>query len=610
MVNSNPGRSAEILVAAITHEDLSLFSSMLTSYGYNVRSADSGEQVLALLQCQKPDLVLLDMDLMDIASQTYQQIRKNIVSADVPVIFLITPYKATEWADNFQAGGCDFILKPCQGEEMLLRVRNQLVTRHLNKELEDSKRHLFIAQETLRSTLMSIGDGVICTDEDCRVTMINDVARNTTGWYQDSAIGQPFHKVYRVINEQTREPVQDPLQKALETGRVIRPKYHSALISKDGIVRPIADRAVSIRDVTGKQVGTVLAFRDVTSEKLHMNEIEFLSCHDHLTELYNRRYLEAELNRLDKLDRLPLTLVIGDLNGLKMTNDAFGHFAGDDLLRKTAAILKKCFRQGDIISRFGGDEFVILLPNTTPHAAEAMIKKALEKVKESKSDKGILSISFGWFTKTSKSQSIDQVLKNAEDNMYKRKLLESPSIRSATINAIVKTLYEKNPREEAHSKRVSELSSAIGQALSLPESEINNIKTAGLLHDIGKIMIPTEILDKKTPLSNEEWTEIRRHPETAYRILCGVAEMTDLAESVRQHHERWDGKGYPLGLKGNEITLVARIICVADAFDAMTTRRPYRDGMTVQEAMEELHRQAGVQFDPDIVHVFLENVRL
>ena len=607
MTSFNPSRPTEILVVDGTREDLSQLSELLKNHGCHVQSSDSGALALELLQCSKPDLILLDARLTGSSVlDVFRQIRENGETADVPVIFIIPADEAK--VAGFQIDGADFITMPCREEEVLLRVRNQLEMHFLRKELKDCRNSLYSERELLRTMLMSIGDGVICTDESCRVTLMNDVAKNMTGWHQDSAIGQPFEAVFCIINEQTREPVTYPLKKALETGRAVALNNHTSLLSKDGIQRPISDMAAPIRDTAGKPVGAIVVFRDVTIEKLHMNEIEFLSFHDHLTELYNRRFLEAELSRLDELNKLPLMLVIGDLNGLKMTNDAFGHFAGDDLLRRTAAIMKKCFRPEDVICRYGGDEFVILLPNTTAKAAEDMVKKVLDKVKESRSSKGILSISFGWDTKASKDQSIVQVLKNAEDNMYKRKLLESPSIRSATISAIVKTLYEKNSREEAHSKRVSELGSAIGQAMALPESEINKIRTAGLLHDIGKIMISTEVLEKKTPLTSPEWDEIRRHPETAYRILSGVAEMSELAEAVRQHHERWDGKGYPWGLRGEEISLAARIICVADAFDAMTSQRPYRSGMPIREAREELIRQAGAQFDPEVVGIFLDSV--
>ncbi len=606
MISNNPARPAEIMVLAGAQEDLALLSSMLTDHGYQVRPVDSAELALSSLKSRKPDLILMDASYSDISvDYLCRQIKENGPTSDIPMIF-ITQMDDGRVADH-QFGDADFVTRPCREEELLNKVHKRLETRFHQKEFEDLHRSVYVAQETLRTTLMSVSDGVICTDEDGRITMMNDVARNMTGWLCDSAIGQHSHDVFRTKSEQAQETAGSQLLKASGTKTAAELNSHAVLISKEGIERPITHSTSPILSIGGKPSGFVLTFRDVTNERLHLNEIEFLSFHDHLTDLYNRRFLEEELSRQEESERLPITLVMGDLNGLKMTNDAFGHFAGDDMLRKTAAILKRCFRQEDIISRYGGDEFVVLLPNTTSRAAEALVKKALGKIRDSKSGKGILSVSFGWDTKMEKEQSISQVLKNAEDNMIKRKLLESPSIRSATINAIVQTLYEKNSREEAHSKRVSELSSAIGQAMGLPESEINKIKSAGLLHDIGKIAISNEVLEKRGPLEAAEWEEIKRHPETAYRILCGVAEMADLAEAVRQHHERWDGKGYPRGLKGDEITLEARIICVADSFDAMTSERPYRSGMPVQEAREELCRQMGTQFDPVVVRAFLDS---
>lgn len=606
MISNNPAGPAEIMVLAGTQEDLSLLSTMLSDHGYQVQPVDSAEQALSSLKIRKPDLILMDASYTDMSvDYLCRQIKENSLTNDIPVIF-ITQTNTGRAADH-QLEGADFVLRPCREEELLHKVHKRLESRFQKKEFEDLNHSLYVAQETLRTTLMSVSDGVILTDEDGRVTMINDIARNMTGWHKDSAIGQHSHEVIRIKSEQAQETAGCPTQNAAGAKTSIGLNSHAVLISKEGIERPITHSSAPILSIAGKPAGFVLTFRDVTDERLHLNEIKFLSFHDHLTELYNRRFLEAELSRQEESDRLPITLVMGDLNGLKMTNDAFGHFAGDDLLRKTAAILKRCFRQEDIISRYGGDEFVVLLPNTTSKAAEAMVKKALGKIRDSKSGKGILSVSFGWDTKTDKEQSISQVLKNAEDNMIKRKLLESPSIRSATINTIVQTLYEKNSREEAHSKRVSKLCSAIGQTMGLPENEINKIKSAGLLHDIGKITISNEVLEKRGPLEAAEWEEIKRHPETAYRILCGVTEMADLAEAVCQHHERWDGKGYPRGLRGEEITLEARIICVADSFDAMTSERPYRSGMPVQEAREELRRQMGIQFDPEVVRAFLDS---
>lgn len=592
----------EIMVVDDVGDSLHLLSTLLKQNGYRVRPADSGELALASLEIRKPDLVLLDVRMPDMDGfEVCERIKANPDTADIPVIFITALSDTSDKVKGFQLGGVDFITKPYQEAEVLSRVRSQLEMLSLRRELEKSNRNLHNERELMRTTLLSIGDGVICTDGEGKITMINDVAKNLTGWHKDSALGEAFLTVFHILNEQTRKPAFDPVAKVIETGRIVGLANHTVLISKEGIERPIADSAAPIRDIEGNAVGVVLVFRDVTNETMHLNEIEFLSFHDHLTGLYNRRYLEEEMTRLDVPRRLPITLVMGDLNGLKMTNDAFGHAAGDELLKQTTKVLKRHFRQDDIICRYGGDEFVAILPNTDPKTAEEIIARILTEVEDIISDKGILSISFGWDTKYTEEQDLSEVLKNAEDFMYKRKMLESPSVRNATINTIIKTLYEKNSREEAHSKRVSELSARIGYAISLSESEINKLRTTGLLHDIGKILVPDAVLEKASKLTEEEWAEIKRHPETGYRILNGSAELIELAETVLQHHERWDGTGYPKGLSSDDIQIYARIIAIADAYDAMTSKRPYRDEMSPEAAIAELKRCADIQFDPNIV---------
>jgi HD-GYP domain-containing protein (c-di-GMP phosphodiesterase class II) len=205
-------------------------------------------------------------------------------------------------------------------------------------------------------------------------------------------------------------------------------------------------------------------------------------------------------------------------------------------------------------------------------------------------------------------QDINEIVKNAEDYMYRHKLFESPSIRGKTVKAIINSLHEKNKREEQHSQRVSYLCEAIGIAMEQSESELKELKTVGLLHDIGKIAIDEKILNKPDKLTNEEWNDIKRHPEIGYRILSSVNDMAELAEFVLAHHERWDGGGYPKGLKGVEIPLQARIITVADTFDAMTSERAYRSAIPDDIAIAELKRNAGTQFDPEIVRIFTEKV--
>jgi putative nucleotidyltransferase with HDIG domain len=220
----------------------------------------------------------------------------------------------------------------------------------------------------------------------------------------------------------------------------------------------------------------------------------------------------------------------------------------------------------------------------------------------------ILSLSIGYAVKTNIIESIDEIFKKAEDDMYRHKLAESSSMRSRTIDLIMNTLYEKNNREMLHSKRVSELCEMIAKRLRLDNNSVSQLRLAGLMHDIGKIGIAEMILNNPGELRDDEWAEIRRHSEIGYRILSAVNEFSEIADCVLEHHERWDGKGYPRGLAGKEISLQARVISLADAFDAMTSDRPYRKALSEEEAIAEIGNCAGKQFDPEIVSIFISNV--
>jgi len=299
---------------------------------------------------------------------------------------------------------------------------------------------------------------------------------------------------------------------------------------------------------------------------------------------------------------------MGDVNGLKLINDSFGHQMGDELLKKVAQVLNKGCRADDIIARLGGDEFVIILPKTDAFEAEQIIRRINELTLKEKLVSIDISISFGYETKNNGEEKIQDIFKNAEDRMYKKKLFESPSMRSKTITAIINTLHEKNKREEQHSHRVSSICKNMGKTLGLAEREIQELEIVGLLHDIGKIAIDENILNKPGKLTEAEWNEIKRHPEIGYRILNTVNDMSDMSIYVLHHHERWDGMGYPKGLKGEDIPFVSRIICIADAYDAMTSERSYRGALSGDVVIEELQKNSGIQFDPDLVGVFIEKV--
>jgi diguanylate cyclase (GGDEF)-like protein/PAS domain S-box-containing protein len=337
--------------------------------------------------------------------------------------------------------------------------------------------------------------------------------------------------------------------------------------------------------------------RDITERKEMEKQLEVLSYRDRLTGVYNRRFFEDELSRLDVKRNFPLTLMMGDVNGLKLVNDSFGHTAGDELLKKVATLIKKSCRDDDIISRIGGDEFVIIIPRADEMEVEAIAKRIQNFAKQEKMNNLEISISFGWATKISENENVNDILKKAEDYLYRKKLFVSPSMR-------IHTLHEKNKREEKHSRRVSEICKNIGIALGMSDDDVQELSSVGLLHDIGKIGVNDQTLNKEGKLTDFEWMEIRKHPEIGYRILSTVNEMSEMAEYVLSHHERWDGKGYPKGLKGEEIPFKARIISIADAFDAMTSERTYQEKMSQNVALVEIEKYSGTQFDPQLIRVF------
>jgi diguanylate cyclase (GGDEF)-like protein/PAS domain S-box-containing protein len=467
-----------------------------------------------------------------------------------------------------------------------------------------------LAQEKnlLETTLTSVGDGVISTDKQGKIMFLNRVAELLTGWTPEAARGTPIEEIFNIVIEFSKEKSGEIVKKVIESQKLLELANYTVLISKDGLERHIEGSAAPIIQENKEIVGIVLVFRDFSEKKQKEIEIFQLSYHDQLTGLYNRRFYEEELKRLDTERSLPMTIVMADVNGLKLINDSFGHLMGDELLKKVAEVITKGCRTEDIIARLGGDEFVVLLPKTDVSEAEQIIKRIKALASKEKVGSIDISVSFGYETKINKEENIQEIFKIAEDHMYKKKLFEGPSMRGKTINAIINTLHEKNKREEQHSYRVSALCQSMGEILNLPEHEIEELKSVGLLHDIGKIAIDEKVLNKPGKLTDDEWKEIKRHPEIGYRILNTVNDMSDMANYLLYHHESWDGKGYPKGLIGEEIPFVSRIITIADAYDAMTSERSYRGALPDEVALEELRKNAGLQFDPRLVKVFIETL--
>jgi diguanylate cyclase (GGDEF)-like protein len=337
--------------------------------------------------------------------------------------------------------------------------------------------------------------------------------------------------------------------------------------------------------------------------------IKNMNQHDSLTGLFNRSYFEAEEKRLDSSDQLPLSIIVGDVNGLKIINDSFGHTEGDKLLITIADNLKKCIRKSDIVARISGDEFNILLPKTSNEEALKVIERINAECDEYNKnvigDLYHISISLGTATKTISKEPLEDVQKVAEDYMYKRKLLEGRSFHSSIISSMKTALFVKSYETEQHARRLIDLTKKMGKAIGLTKQQIDELELFSTLHDIGKIGIDNQILNKPSSLSAEEWIIVRKHSEIGYRIAMSSPELMSIAYFILTHHERFDGSGYPQGLAGENIPLLSRILAVADAYDAMMEDRPYRKGIPKRMAIDEIIRNAGTQFDPKLVKIFI-----
>lgn len=337
-----------------------------------------------------------------------------------------------------------------------------------------------------------------------------------------------------------------------------------------------------------------------------ISELEYHITHDYLTGLYNRSFFDERLKEIDHSAYAPVTIITADVNGLRLANNAFGPECGDNLLKRFSNILRDV-DDIEMAARLGGDDFVILMQYTESEQAEQFIDMVRTMCEAVRVNDLPLSVSFGHARRKPPGENIRETLKRAKNRMNRHKLSEVCSARGRIIHTIVQTLHDKNQREEQHSQRVSILSQALGEAMGLSELKQKELMTLGLLHDIGKIAIDEKILNKAGRLDADEYEEIRRHTEIGYRILSSVKEMAELADYVLAHHEHWDGRGYPRGLIGQEIPHMARIIGVVDAYDAMTSDRSYRNAMSDEEAIVELMKHSGTQFDPDIVRVFTES---
>lgn len=352
----------------------------------------------------------------------------------------------------------------------------------------------------------------------------------------------------------------------------------------------------------------MLILTDITERRKVKDQVLFLSFHDKLTSLFNRAYVESIIPQLQNDSNLPFSIVMADLNALKLVNDVFGHENGDKLIVQAANVFLKCCRKSDIIARWGGDEFLIILPGANQETCTRICNNIKEMFDTLSIEQMGLSAALGGATMENWDTDISSLIGVADRLMYSNKLIESSNTREKVIFSVKKVLQSKCSAYIGQSERVEAIAHRFAQLLDIGQEpqEMVNLLLLARLHDIGKVALPAELLNKSTTLSENELQIIRKYPGIGYRMAQSIGEPV-LAQSMLALQEQWGGNGYPYGLKGDQIPVVARIISIIKAYDVMTHDQPYKRKMSQEEALRELERCAGTQFDPNLTRLFLDN---
>ncbi len=561
-----------------------------------VGTAATGENAIKKAEQHSPDLILMDIFLKG-DMNGIEAAQKISSFKDIPVVFL-TAYSDTEIIEKVKkTEPYGYIIKPFEDRELQVVIENALYKHKIDKKLKEN-------EKWMTAVLKGIGDAVIATDKEGYVKFVNPVAENLTGWKEEEIRNKLLKDVLDIIDEETGEKIEKLIAKVIESG-TIGTENNFKLISKDGKTTSIEDSIAPIRDDFGNISGIVLVFRDITQRKKTEDELKYLSFHDKLTNLYNRAFFEYEIKRLDTKRQFPLAIVMGDVNGLKLVNDAFSHKEGDKLLKEIAKLIKSSCREEDIIARWGGDEFTVLLPKTNLTKAQEICRRIKESCEQENENIVIRpSVALGVAVKEKESTNITEILIKAEDAMYKNKMMENSEIKKSIIDSIEVKLYYNTDESEKHILRLQEISEEIGLKLNMIISDIEKLRLISRLHDIGKIGIPRSIFQKKE-LTRKDWEEIKKHPERGYHIVKGFNGYASIAENVLTHHEWWNGKGYPQGLKGKDIPYLSRLFKIIDAYEVMTGGKHYKEPISHQEAVKELKKYSGKQFDPELVEEFI-----
>lgn len=470
-------------------------------------------------------------------------------------------------------------------------------------EIKEVQQTLRRTEYELKTLVENSPDIILRFDRDFRYKFVNSSFEQITGISRERLVGRTNKELG--IQDSYLTEWRRTAEKVLKRGRRIDFEFSFPGVFGEryfwGQMIPEFDRAGTIETL-------MLIARDITQRKKADEHIRYISFHDNVTGLYNRVWFEEEIRRLNAGRSLPISFIVGDVNNLKLVNDVFGHREGDRLLIVIAEILRRSCRETDIVARWGGDEFTMILPETDEETARTICSRIQETAKHRGGTAIPPSIAVGTATKTRADEDVSRVLALAEERMYDDKLAQSGKNREKVIASLLARVREQWPDRDRHLERTRKMAHIFAENMRLGRSEINNLNRFILLHDIGKVTVPDAYINKPGQLTEAEWEIVKRNPEAGFRIAKAFAETAGISDEILSLRERWDGTGYPRGLNGEEIPFLSRMFSIIDSYDTMTHQRPYKQALSREEALHEIGDNAGKQFDPELAAIFIAAV--
>lgn len=580
-----------VLIVEDSHTVSRIIEEILIRHGYSVLGiAETADEAVALADTTRPDLVLMDIWLKGERSGL-DAAREITGTHRIPVIYLTSNSDVSYVKEAQVSEGSSYLVKPVNPAELVYNIEMALHKSAADKEIR--------LQKMWREAILeSIIDGVIAEDGDGNIFFMNTPAKNLLGIRDEQKELKLKDCAWFYDMEGNALEEVDSVDRRLECQmKTLTGRSYYVILKIQAIVSDV-----------GEVIGKAVTITNITEERVMMDRIRFLTFHDNLTGLYNRNYLEEEMQRINLGRQYPLSIIMADLNGLKIINDILGHIAGDDVLRACARLLKDSCRGDDIISRFGGDEFLVFLPQTEAAQAEIVAERIRSGAKSIETPFGPLSVAVGLYSKVSFDETVEDSVRRADEDMYRNKAL----LKKTFYGECFRYVYGRmrvHPHEGMHvTTTVGALLEELASRCGSPEFLPADAEMLSELYDIGMVYMPEELW-AKARLNENDWECIRRHPEISYKLVNLNPDAAHIGEAILYHHERWDGNGYPFRLSGEKIPMGARMLAVTDAYCAMLRKKPHHREEDRWAALQEIQRNANTQFDPWVVERFMEMMR-